>query len=69
LIIYDSFSVVTRRQAREIIKKNAPFDSPNREGSKYAILDNVWIDLLSKKNKKPIHIPTIEKSEFCALNS
>jgi len=45
----------------------APFESPNRGDSKYGGLDNVWIVKMSKKCKKPIEIPTIDKSGFGAI--
>jgi hypothetical protein len=48
----------------------APFESPNRVDSKYVVLENVCIDFLAKKTfEKPIHIPTIKRSGFRALNS
>jgi hypothetical protein len=47
----------------------APFESPNRADSKYVVLKNVCIDFLAKICEKPIHIRTIYKSGFRALNS
>jgi hypothetical protein len=47
----------------------APFESPNRVDSKYVVLKNVCIDFLAKIFEKPIHIRTIYKSGFHALNS
>jgi hypothetical protein len=47
----------------------APFESPNRVNSKYVVLKNVCIDFLAKIFEKPIHIRTIYKSGFHALNS
>jgi hypothetical protein len=45
------------------------FESPNRLDSKYDVLKNVCIDFLTKTCEKPIHIRTILKSGFHALNS
>jgi hypothetical protein len=47
----------------------APFKSPNRVDSKYVVLNNVCIDFFAKICENPIHIRTIYKEGFRALNS
>jgi hypothetical protein len=47
----------------------ARFENPNRVDTKYVVLKNVCIDFLAKTCENPIHIRTIYKSGFRALNS